>query len=93
MNPLRHDRSAEHYARCERARQSGETLIDAMTRLAVIDALACCPLQKDAAKLLLLSPRMMTYYVRKFGLTDRPRRRDFGIRSLRGSQYVEEDVA
>jgi hypothetical protein len=95
MGQIQHDRSAEHYARCERLRLPHETLLDAMTRLAIMDALECCPFQKDAAALLGLSRRMMTYYVQKFRIRRRFSRQSLAtpISPYEPRYAVEEDVA
>jgi hypothetical protein len=49
---IAHARSGEHYARCERQRLPGESLLDSIRRHAVEDAVTDCGSETHAAKLL-----------------------------------------
>lgn len=57
------DRSAEHYARVERERIAGETLLDAAVRLMVLDAVHATGSQKQAAAMLGVSRGVIARHV------------------------------
>lgn len=75
-------RSVEHYARCERERQPGEHLLDAILRLAVVDVLAASYTHKEAAETLGISTRLMSHYSTKYHLKLQKRNRALGLPRL-----------
>jgi len=58
-----HDRSGEHYARVERERLQGEPFIDALVRIAVLDAVADCGSHNQASILLGVSRQTIGRHV------------------------------